>query len=57
MAVVPRVSRIRWNSRAGRSMNIDSKRADRGAPATLEPVAASLVVKIVMRPMTRMLSR
>ena len=37
-------------------MNIDAERPDRDTPGTLEPVAPSLVVKIVMRPMTKVLN-
>ena len=35
---------------------MDSEREDRGALVTLEPVGPSLVVRIVMRPMTKMLN-
>jgi deazaflavin-dependent oxidoreductase (nitroreductase family) len=37
-------------------MNTGSRRAGRGSPGILEPVAPSLIVKIVMRPMTKMLN-
>jgi deazaflavin-dependent oxidoreductase (nitroreductase family) len=37
-------------------MNIDSERPDRDTPRALEPVAPSLVAKIVMRPMTKVLN-
>jgi hypothetical protein len=35
-------------------MSTGSQRADRGSPATLEPVAPSLVVKIAMRQFMRL---
>jgi deazaflavin-dependent oxidoreductase (nitroreductase family) len=37
-------------------VNTGSRRAARGSPGILEPVAPSLVVKVVMRPMTKMLN-
>lgn len=37
-------------------MNIDSERPRHDIPGTLQPVAPSLVVKIVMRPMTKVLN-
>ena len=37
-------------------MSTGSQRAGRGSPGILEPVAPSLIVKIVMRPMTKMLN-
>ena len=37
-------------------MSADSERAAPGSPGTLKPVAPSLVVKLVMRPMTKMLN-
>jgi deazaflavin-dependent oxidoreductase (nitroreductase family) len=37
-------------------VNTGSQRTGRGSPGTLEPVAPSLIVKVVMRPMTKMLN-
>ena len=37
-------------------MSADSERAAPGSPSTLKPVAPSLVVKLVMRPITKMLN-
>jgi deazaflavin-dependent oxidoreductase (nitroreductase family) len=37
-------------------MSTDPERITRGAPATLEPVPPALVVRIVMRPMTKLLN-
>lgn len=37
-------------------MNIDAERPDRDTPGTLQRVAPSLIVNIVMRPMTKVLN-
>ena len=37
-------------------MSTDPERITRGAPATLEPVPPALVVRIAMRPMTKLLN-
>jgi deazaflavin-dependent oxidoreductase (nitroreductase family) len=37
-------------------VNTGSRRTGRGSPGILEPVAPSLIVKVVMRPMTKMLN-